>query len=155
MANLKSTVETLANDFARNLLAALRGMSIDEIVSVTGGGVPGARRGPGRPPRAAGAAAAAASPRARRGKGGRLARRSIDEIASMVETIAALLAKKPEGLRAEQIRAELGVDAKELPRPLADGVKAGRFSKKGQKRATTYFAGGGGSASKRRPSNRK
>ena len=60
----------------------------------------------------------------------------------MVENIVSLLQKSPEGLRAEQIREALGVQAKELPRPLADGLSEGRISKSGQKRATTYFAGG-------------
>ena len=68
----------------------------------------------------------------------------------MVDAIADLLAKHPNGLRAEQIRAQLDVEAKELPRPLSDGVKAGRLTKQGQKRATTYFAGSGGASSGRR-----
>ncbi len=68
----------------------------------------------------------------------------------MVEDISALLARHPEGLRAEQIRAELGVQAKELPRPLADGLTEGRLSKTGQKRATTYFAASESGGSKRR-----
>jgi hypothetical protein len=58
----------------------------------------------------------------------------------MIDEIATLLASHPEGLRAEQIRAALGVEAKELPRPLADALAAGRVTKTGQKRATTYFA---------------
>ncbi len=33
-----------------------------------------------------------------------------------------------------------------LPRPLADALAAGRVTKSGQKRATTYFAGSGGAA---------
>ena len=62
----------------------------------------------------------------------------------MIDGIVGLLEKRNEGLRAEQIREALGVEAKELPRPLADALEAGRISKTGQKRATTYFAGGGG-----------
>lgn len=64
----------------------------------------------------------------------------------MVEDIVALLGKNPEGLRAEQIRDALGVQAKELPRPLADALTEGRIKKTGQKRATTYFVGDGSSA---------
>jgi hypothetical protein len=44
------------------------------------------------------------------------------------------------GLRAEQIRAGLGVGAQDLPRPIAAALKGKRVKKQGQKRATTYFA---------------
>ena len=65
--------------------------------------------------------------------------------------IVGLLSDNPAGLRAEQIRQKLGLQAKELPRPLKEGLEGGRLSKVGRKRATTYFAGAGSSgASKRR-----
>jgi hypothetical protein len=76
----------------------------------------------------------------------------------MVESIVDVLAKNGGGLRSEQIRSALGVEAKELPRPLAEALSSGRVTKTGQKRATTYFAGsGGGAAPKRRgrPAGRK
>lgn len=153
MANLKSTIEGLASQFAQNVLSALRGASIDELASVTGGVLRGRV---GRPPRGAAAGAAAPTgPARRRGKGGRLPRRSAGEIEQMVESIADLLAKKPDGLRAEQIRDALGVDAKELPRPLADGIKTGRLKKTGQKRATTYFLGGGAAGGAKRGRGRR
>lgn len=65
----------------------------------------------------------------------------------MIESIVELLQKSAGGLRAEQIRSALGVEAKELPRPLADALSAGRLTKSGQKRATTYFASGSGGSS--------
>jgi hypothetical protein len=68
----------------------------------------------------------------------------------MIESIVGVLSKAGSGLRAEQIRETLGVEAKELPRPLAEAISAGRITKTGQKRATTYFAGSGGAAPKRR-----
>jgi len=142
MTTLRNTIETLASQFAANVIAALRGVSIEELVDVSKGGrTPGgggARRG--RPPRAASGASGPAP--ARRGKGGRLGRRSPNEIGKMVDAIVELLGKHPKGLRSEQIRDALGVQRKELPRPLADGLTAGRLSKQGQKRATTYFSGG-------------
>ncbi len=49
-----------------------------------------------------------------------------------------LLRVSPKGLRAEEIRAKLGLQSKELPRPLKEGLDGGRFAKSGQKRATTY-----------------
>jgi len=67
----------------------------------------------------------------------------------MIESIVGALQKADSGQRAEQIRETLGVEAKELPRPLAEAISTGRITKTGQKRATTYFAGGG-AAPKRR-----
>lgn len=62
----------------------------------------------------------------------------------MIDRIFDLLQKSSGGMRAEQIREALNVEAKELPRPLADALASGRVTKTGQKRATTYFAGSGG-----------
>lgn len=191
MSTLKSTIESLASQFAVSILGALRSASIEEVMSITGNKAPAsapaaaaapAKRGPGRPKKVAAAAAPApalapaAAPKKRgrpAGSGkkaavakpapkaaakpvavakpvaakktatGRLARRSVEDIGSVVTSIVSLLQSHPEGLRAEQIRGALGLDAKELPRPLADGLAAGTISKQGQKRATTYFAAGG------------
>jgi hypothetical protein len=176
MSTLKSTIESLAAQFATSILGALRSASIDEVMSLTGqrasaaasgssasGAAAPAKRGPGRPKKAAAPAAqpapAASAPKKRgrpAGSGnakaaaaskktasGRLARRSAEDIGSVVDSIVSLLEQHSEGLRAEQIRGALGLDAKELPRPLADGLAAGTITKTGQKRATTYFAGGG------------
>ena len=159
MSNLRSTIQGLASGFATSILEALRSASIDELVAVAGGShaVPAApvKRGPGRPPKSASASAGAPAPApkaapaaAKRGRGGRLGRRSAGDITAMIDSIVSALGKASGGLRAEQIRAALGVEAKELPRPLADALAAGRITKTGQKRATTYFAGGSKSAKK-------
>ncbi len=132
--SLHHTINALASEFAHSLLGALRGASLEEIIAETTHG----KRGPGRP-RAAGAHAAA--PRAKRGRGGRLRRRSASDIAGVVNKIVHLLHSNPKGLRAEQIRAKLSLDAREMPRPLAEGLRKKVISKKGRKRATTYFAG--------------
>jgi hypothetical protein len=149
MNDLKKTLEALAFDFAMNIIGALRSASIDELTAITG---PRARvRRAGRP------AIAEAGAR-RRGRGGRLGRRSASDISRMIDEIVSLLQQHPDGLRAEQIRKALGVEAKELPRPLSEGLKAGRLRKEGQKRATTYFVGdgaGSGGAPKRRSRGRK
>jgi len=156
MSNLRQTIQNLSSQFAANILEALRTASLDELAGVAGTGG-GASAGAGRWTRPAGRAEAsaaepAAAPR-RRGRGGRLGRRSAGDISQMVDSIVNLLSQSSEGMRAEQIREALGVEAKELPRPLAEALESGRVSKSGQKRATTYFAGsggaGGGSAAKR------
>ncbi len=67
-------------------------------------------------------------------------RRSPDAIAKEVDRIVALLKKNKNGLRAEKIQAALGMKRKELPKPLAEGLAKKRLKKKGEKRATLYFA---------------
>jgi hypothetical protein len=42
-------------------------------------------------------------------------------------------------MRAEQIRSTLGLQAKEMPRILKEGLSTKKLTSKGQKRATTYF----------------
>jgi hypothetical protein len=155
--SLRSTIDALAAQFASGVLSAIRSASLEEILEETGArpARPAARparaAAPARRPAPAAKAPAAQAPSApapagkrKLGKGGRLARRSAKDIGKMLDQIVALLQKSPGGLRAEQIRDGLGLLSKELPRPLAEGVRQKRFSKKGQKRATTYFIGAGG-----------
>jgi hypothetical protein len=58
----------------------------------------------------------------------------------MLDKIVGLVKKNKEGLRAEEIRANLGMQAKEMPRILKEGVSTKKLTTRGQKRATTYFA---------------
>jgi len=144
-ASLRDSIQRLAASFAAEVLGAIRGSSLEEILAETSGG---ARRGPGRPRRLGSALAAALGDGARPsgGRGGRLGRRSAVALERVVGRIVDLLSRNPKGLRAEQIRAELGLSAKELPRPIAKALESKRLRKVGQKRATTYFAAGAGTA---------
>jgi hypothetical protein len=146
MTTLRSTISQLANEFAAGVLEAIRGASLQEILAESGaGGGVKARRG--RPPAADSSRGAGTTTGAkRRGRGGRLGRRSAGDIAGLVQQIVQLLESKPEGLRAEQIREQLGLEAKELPRPIAEALSSRKIAKQGQKRATTYFARGAGGA---------
>jgi hypothetical protein len=138
MTTLHQTLNSLAADFASSVLHALRGASIDEISGLLGN----VRLG--RVSRATGAG----SRGGRRSGGRRLSRRSKSDIEGVVERIVGLLKKHPKGLRAEEIRQQLGLEAKELPRPIAEGLSRKRIAKQGQKRATTYFAKAGAPAKK-------
>ncbi len=133
--SLQSTLSDLAASFADSILAAIRGASLDDLLSTDG-----KARGNGRAPRppsvVADVPAAAKRPRS----GGRLPRRSPAEIAKTLDQLIAVVKRKPEGLRAEQIRQELGLEAKEMPRILKAGLDKRVLKSKGQKRATTYFA---------------
>jgi hypothetical protein len=133
---LRSTIHDLAAAFAEQLLEAVRGASLQDILGQPGKG-PAAAKSRGV---VNGAATAEAAPARGRKKAGRLARRSPEEIKELIGQIVELLKKNPEGLRAEEIKQKLGLQAKEMPRPLADGVASRQLKKKGEKRATTYFA---------------
>jgi hypothetical protein len=133
-STLRNRLNDLAASFSAGVLDAIRGASLEELLSESSGGKSRARLpAAGAPP------PSAAPPRRRRG--GRLPRRSAGDISQAVDRIVGLLNDNPGGLRAEQIRQKLGLQAKELPRPLKEGLEARRLSKVGRKRATTYFAG--------------
>jgi hypothetical protein len=152
-SSLREHINHLASSFANSVLQAIRSASIDDLLAESSGGI---RRPGGRAaPRAARAsvsvvevervapAVAPAAPRGRR-RAGRLARRNAGDIQNVIDRIVGLLRAAPKGLRAEEIRTRLGMQSKELPRPLKEAVDAGRLGKSGQKRATTYFVKGAG-----------
>jgi hypothetical protein len=136
MPALRSSLKDLASSFADSVLHAIRAASLEELVGEAGAG---ARRGPGRPPKSTAAATASATPRAR--TSGRLPRRSAEQIAKALDQVIALVKSKKDGLRAEQIRAALKMQSKEMPRVLQEGLAKKKLKAKGQKRATTYFLG--------------
>jgi hypothetical protein len=138
--SLRSTLDSLASNFASAVLDAIRGASLDELVAEGGGA---SRRGPGRPRGSSATKAVPTSSRASipaRKPKGRLPRRSPAEIAKTLGTIVTLLKSKKAGLRSEQIRAALKLDVREVPRVLKEGLAKKKLRSKGQKRATTYFA---------------
>jgi uncharacterized Zn finger protein len=65
---------------------------------------------------------------------------SNDIFEATVDRIVALLKKRKKGLRAEEIRVELGLTAEELSLPVVEALQTGRVRKTGRARATTYFA---------------
>ncbi len=140
MSHVKDQIASLAATFVDNLVAAIRGATMDDLAELTDGSSP-------RPSKAMPSVAPSdlAEPpsvgkrgRAKRTASGRLKRRSPADIAKTIGAIEALLSSHPEGLRSEQIRAELRLEAKEIARPLFEAVVAGRLVAQGQKRATTY-----------------
>jgi hypothetical protein len=143
---LRSAIDELASSFAASILSAIRGASLEDILHQTGAAP--VRRGPGRPrgssnkPKAAkaevphGRAAAKSKPASTR----RLARRSPADIATALSRVVALVKSNKQGLRAEQIRKQLGMASKEMPRVLKEGLSKKALKSKGQKRSTTYTA---------------
>jgi hypothetical protein len=131
--SLRSQLHELASQFADAIVTAIRGSSLEELLAQTG---EGAKRGPGRPRGSTQPSETAARGR----KSSRLPRRSTDEIAAELEKIVGLVKKAKTGLRAEEIRAALKMQSKELPRILKEGLATKVLKSKGQKRATTYTA---------------
>jgi hypothetical protein len=151
-SRLHAAISELAAQFATSVLREIRGASLDEILA-EGPGAP--RRGPGRPrsttpaaPKRAARSAPArkkASPAkttapAKKTSKGRLRRRSPADILKALGAVVELVKKNPKGLRAEQIRTQLKMEAKEMPRVLKEGLAKKTLKSKGQKRSTTYTA---------------
>lgn len=135
---LRSTLTTLAEGLAEQILEAIRTTSLEELLGETGSSKSAAAAS--RP------AASASRPAKARASNGRLPRRSMTEITEVVGRITELLRKSPGGLRAEQIRSNLGMQAKEMPRPIKELLDSGKVRITGQKRATTYILKTGASS---------
>jgi hypothetical protein len=130
--SLRSKLSDLADSFANSVLDAIRSASLEELIA-------DGSREPARV-RSAPAPKPAAKPTRSASSGGRLPRRSAEDIAQILDQVVALVKSHKEGLRAEQIRSDLGMQAKEMPRVLKEGLMKRKLRSKGQKRATTYFA---------------
>jgi hypothetical protein len=139
-SSLRTNLRSLADSFAGAVLDAIRSASLEELLADAGGSRPGPGR-PRGPSSSVSAASSTASPPTKgRRASGRLARRSPEQIAKALDGVVGLVKKHKGGLRAEQIRSELGMQAKEMPRVLAEGLAKKKLKRRGRKRATTYTA---------------
>ena len=148
---LKEALQTLAENFADEVLSAVRGASLDELLGEVGEGHASAARAP----RASAHAAPSKSAKPGRSssvKTGRLARRSLAQIQEAAQGVAKLLRGKKDGLRAEDIRTALSLDVREVPRILQQGLVDKLFRiLGGAKRSTTYGLGKGKPAKAAKP----
>jgi len=128
MSTLNSQIESLAKNFAAQVLRSIRSASLEDTL----GHAPAAQASKTAPS----APTKRSSPKRR----GRLPRRNADQIQSQLASVVALLKKNPKGLRSEAIREALKLDRREIPRILAEGLKGKVLGKPGAKRATTYRA---------------
>jgi hypothetical protein len=111
-APLRQRIVSLANRFADEIIAAITSSLADHF----------------------GRRAAPLPPILRPG-----ARRTSGELEQVSGRILELVGRHHDGLRAEKLRAELGVSRAALARPLARLLGDGRLRKTGEKRRTTYF----------------
>jgi hypothetical protein len=139
MITLRSRLSELAATFADQVIASIQQASLHEIV-----GMDGAPRDAGARSRKPAAKVRAASSSARMAPvlrpSGRLRHRSAVQIEEAVGRVVALLKSHAGGLRAEEIRVDLGMLSKEMPRVLKEGLLTKKLTSTGHKRATTYFA---------------
>lgn len=139
--SLKNRINALAEELTLGVLAAIRSASLEELLAE--GGRASTSRAASAPARAESAAAAApARGRGKRpaAKGGRLPRRSPEQIAEVVESIVGALKKTKTGMRSEQLQKLLKLDKREISGPLNEALAGKKITKKGERRATTYFA---------------
>jgi hypothetical protein len=133
---LRSRLDALASRLANEVLAAIQGASLQELAA-SGGGEIGSGRARGV---VADSGNGVGHVVRSTGKPVRLPRRSRAEIAKVLEKVVLLVKTHRDGMRSEDIRSMLGMQANEMPRILREGLTANKLTSKGNKRATTYFA---------------
>src|SRR5438552_4006574 len=130
-SKLKKTIETLANEFADDLLRALGSASFAELSAELHGS-----RGVRAEMRAVPAG------RGGGGRGGRgTARGGAADVGASIDRIAgALKSAGAGGLRSEELRKRVGLARADMMKSIAVALSAKKIRKTGEKRATTYFA---------------
>jgi hypothetical protein len=126
MPSLSEVFSTLAQNLATEVLALARKASVNEILSdshVAG-------HGPGLTP-----LSETKSPATPALDVKRMSADTIDSVATVITRYV----KSHQGSKAEAIRKELGIPKEKWARPLAFALGKKGLSKKGQKRATTYW----------------
>lgn len=120
--DLRSRIDALATAFADGVLTALREASFEEIAAL---------------------GASSKRPRLSTGigtRGGKRVRRSLEQLHAEAKKIATIVGRASDGMRAEEILEKAAMERKELPRVIKLALDEKLLTKKGHKRATTYFA---------------
>jgi len=139
---MQNDIRTLVDDFTTQLEQMIRRTALEQVVVALGGGATPARRGPGRPPKAAGSA-----PIRPAAKGGKRDAASLDE---MGVGILAFVKSNP-GQGAIEIAAALKTDVGTIRLPMQKLLADRKVRTQGQRRGTKYFASGGGDSGSVKP----
>ena len=129
MSNTDTAVRNLVECFVEQLRALIQQAALDTVQSALSGSATPARQGSKR-----GRAITSGVGRATKG-----AKRTPEELEALVKKLHSHIAKNP-GQRIEQIGTALDVPTKELALPIKKLLSEKKLSKKGAKRATTYFS---------------
>ena len=141
--NSDAAVRACVDSFVSELSALIRQATLDSLQEALGMVAP-ARRGPGRPRKAAGTATTKRKAPARKKR----ERRSSADVGAMTDKAAAYIASNP-GCSISDIGAALGVTTKDLRLPMQKLLADRKVKTTGQKRGTRYHAGKGGASAKR------
>ena len=128
--DIDARIEARVSEFVAELSSLVRQAALDSVNAALGGNG-AARRGPGRPRSSGGA------PASRNRAAGQ--KRTPAELEALTGQLLSAIKKAP-GSRIEQLGAAMGVPTKELALPTRKLLADGAVRKKGQKRATAYFA---------------
>jgi hypothetical protein len=130
------SIERITAEITSSVLSQIKSMTVGELLDARAPSP--ARKVASRQLKAVATPAPQAEPRKPKSlSAAKRPRRDKSDLGALSARIEELLAETP-GLRAEQIRARLGVDAKTVTKPLRDAVKAGRITTTGNKRSTAY-----------------
>lgn len=147
-SKIDSDLRARVDAFVADLSELIREAALDAVHEALGS-MPAARparRGPGRPPaKRKGRKKAAKRKAAKRGK---RVRRSSAELDRLKSSFLSYVRSNP-GERLEQIGVGMGIDTKELKRPVQLLLEEGKLRTEGQRRGTKYFPGKGGATRKK------
>jgi hypothetical protein len=128
MGEFNETNRKLAEAFAEGVLDAIRNATLEEII------------GTRESPTTSRTQPSAKRPLARRGRPGRPPSPSIAAaIADVTKRMIGVLQKHPNGLRAERLRAELGIPREKMTAAVHAALESKQITKRGERRATTYL----------------
>jgi hypothetical protein len=117
-------VAEVGQSVAERVAALIADQPLSELTGLSGGIVPAS------PTRAV---------RAKKAAGGRMAKRSAEDIEEVIQQVAAALKGEKEGLSSEQLQDKLNLSKKEIQRPIILALQQKRIFKSGEKRAARYF----------------
>ncbi len=138
MTSLDTTLNDLAEAFASAVMEELRGTTLEELIAESDEGPSRKQSARFTRPMAEAALAAVAHDDKNAAPP---PRRAQEDPAKTLDLVTKLLRANPKGLRSEELRKMLGLDATEMGRILKGGIASKKLRSKGEKRATTYFVG--------------
>lgn len=133
MSDLNAQIQAKVEAFVEELSELVRQAALERVSEALGTPASSSPKRRGRP------AASASAPSGKAGKRSKGQKRSAEEMADLQETLLATIEANP-GARADQLAEAFEVETRELALPIKKLLAENLITKKGQKRATTYYA---------------